>query len=155
MLGVLVSSIPTRGWVRLVPTSLKCPDAGGRLCTASPHQVLTPIRSLIDTPACNLPGSIDSARRHPRCSSARRACLPAIPTPDAWCPELRQPHGRQLELRHGRHAACSTSPRGVVKPQKFRKKATFEQEHGKRQAALEGVTDATASAHLYKAFYTF
>ena len=33
--------------------------------------------------------------------------------------------------------------------------ATFEQEHGKRQAALEGVTDATASAHLYKAFCIF
>ena len=37
----------------------------------------------------------------------------------------------------------------------FLKKATFEREHGKRQSELEGVTDATASAHLYKAFYTF
>ena len=46
-------------------------------------------------------------------------------------------------------------PEGSSNHRNFLKKATFEQEHGKRQAALEGVTDATASAHLYKAFYTF
>ena len=46
-------------------------------------------------------------------------------------------------------------PEGSSNSTNFRKKATFEQEDGKRQAALEGVPDATASAHLYKAFYTF
>ena len=46
-------------------------------------------------------------------------------------------------------------PEGSPNHRNFAKKATFEQEHGKHQAALEGVTDATASAHLHKAFYTF
>ena len=36
----------------------------------------------------------------------------------------------------------------------FIKKARFEQEHGKGQSELEGLTDATASEHLYKAFCT-
>ena len=99
--------------------------------------------------------SVRSAPRHIGCPDPEGESASFATESSAQFRGVHHPHGRQLELRHGRHAACSTSPRGIVKPQKFRKKATFEQEHGKRQAALEGVTDATASAHLYNAFYTF
>ena len=94
--------------------------------------------------------------RHPH---GLQFCMASVPPVrheiDHLFRRVHRPHGRKLKLRHGRHATCSTSPRGIVKPEKFCKKATFEQKHGKRQAALEGITDATAPAHLYKAFYTF
>ena len=99
--------------------------------------------------------SVRSAPRHIGCPDPEGESASFATESSAQFRGVHHPHGRQLELRHGRHAACSTSPRGIVKPQIFRKKATFEQEHGKRQAALEGVTDATASAHLSKALFAF
>ena len=73
---------------------------------------------------------------------------------NAWFRWVRYPHGRKLELRHGRHATCSTSSPGIVKCKEFVKKARLEQEHGKRQSDLEGLTYATALEHIYKAYYT-
>ena len=45
-------------------------------------------------------------------------------------------------------------PPGIAKCKELVKKARLEQEHGKRQSELEGLTDATASAHPYKTFCT-
>ena len=45
-------------------------------------------------------------------------------------------------------------PPGIAKCKELVKKATREQEHGKQQSELEGLTDATAAEHLYKASCT-
>ena len=99
--------------------------------------------------------SVRFAPRHIGCPDPWGESASVVTESNARFRRVYHPHGRKMKPRHGRHATCRTSSPGIAKWKEFIKQATFEQEDGKQQSELEGVRDATASAHLYKASCTF